>query len=695
MRAIVTCSVLEGDSPVRIRWLRDGAPLAPDGRDVKVESSNEFSSTLFIKEVGFNHRGEYTCVASNSAASANYSSNMVVNGTGGVDDKDPYVTARGGRRTKVVGLKRLHAKQRQRYCFLCCCLTREEIYCVAVNPTAFVQPCIATMPEENTFKCISECIAGGLNPTCQPKSSRPVRVQGDHQQLSHTCLGKRLAHGARSRTQRQRILPLPGQQRQTPGAPFNVRTSDVTSRSMVVTWDQPYTGNSHITAYRVQTEDFRHVRTLKCAQISGRYQERQRHTINLWHDYIAATKKGLPEWPAQGILRGLQKTRVRGHLRLQDCRHNRERERGDPPPPPSLSVFSTSSSSVQLQWNPNTNEEPTIMGYYVYIKVQHGTWEEHQVPAHQTTHTFEDLLCGTNYQFYVASYNKMGKSDPSEVMSAKTEGAPPVAPKRDAVLTLNGATLTVHLSSWTAAGCPIQSFTVQYRMQDVVEEEWVLVSDSIPAEQKVLVVPDLVPGKWYTLRVASHSEAGTTEHDYTFSTFTRTGASIPPLNSLEGRKPAFYKSVSIMVPLLCVLAVVVLIGAVLAFIIPRRRRQAAPSHFIDSCSEDKNLEAMSLSILKQTGSSLESASPNKEQLYYPSPYAMGQVQALGKQGGDCAEGEAATMQTLKRTRREHVYEVPYPRWVCFSCCHNASKNTAFLTKHFTSTSCINQGSIQF
>ncbi|XP_075742199.1 cell adhesion molecule Dscam1-like [Rhipicephalus microplus] len=160
-------------------------------------------------------------------------------------------------------------------------------------------------------------------------------------------------------------------------------------------------------------------------------------------------------------------------------------------------------------------------------------------------------------------------------MSAKTEGAPPVAPKRDAVLTLSGATLTVHLSSWSAAGCPIQSFTVQYRMQDVGEEEWVLVSDSIPAEQEVLVVPDLVPGKWYTLRVASHSEAGTTEHDYTFSTFTRTGASIPPLNSLEGRKPAFYKSVSIMVPLLCVLAVVVLIGAVLAFIIPRRRRQAA------------------------------------------------------------------------------------------------------------------------
>lgn len=269
-----------------------------------------------------------------------------------------------------------------------------------------------------------------------------------------------------------------------------------------------------------------------------------------------------------------------------------------------------------------------------------------------------------SYQFYVASYNKMGKSDPSEVISAKTQGASPVAPKRDAVLSVNGAALTVHLNSWSAAGCPVLSFTVQYRVQEE-GHDWILVSDSIPAEQKTVVVPDLVLGKWYILRVAAHSEAGTTEHDYTFSTLTKTGASIPPLNSLEGRKPAFYKSVGIMVPIVCVVAIVVLIVAVLSFIIPRRRRQATPNHFIDTCSEDKNLEAMSLSILKQTGSSLETASPNKEQLYYPSPYAMGRIQALGKQGGGgSSESEAAAaMQTLKKvTRREHIYEVPYPRW---------------------------------
>lgn len=343
----------------------------------------------------------------------------------------------------------------------------------------------------------------------------------------------------------------------------------------------------------------------------------------------------------------------------------------DPPPAPSLSVFSTSPTSIQLQWNSNMGDDPSIIGYYIYVKEQQGTWEEHQISAHQTTHTFQDLRCGTSYQFYVSSYNKMGKSQPSEVISARTKGSPPVGPTRDAVLSANGTTLTVHLSSFSPGGCPIQLFSLSYRVQEE-GQDWVLVSNSIPAAQKVLTVSGLEPGKWYIVRIAAHNEAGTSEHEYTFSTLSKTGASIPPLNSLEGRKPVFYKSVGIMVPLVCVVAILVLIVAVLSFVIPRRRRQATPNHFRDSCAEDKNLEAaMSLSILKQTGSSLES--PSKEQLYYPSPYAMGRVQPLGKQQGGGGGGPsdaaaaaaaeaAAVQQTLKRVRREHIYEVPYPRW---------------------------------
>lgn len=67
---------------------------------------------------------------------------------------------------------------------------------------------------------------------------------------------------------------------------------------------------------------------------------------------------------------------------------------------------------------------------------------------------------------------------------------------------------------------------------------------------------------------------------------------------------------------------------------------------------------MSLSILKQTGSSMEGTSPTKEQIYYPSPYALGRVSGMNRQGPP----ESESVHTLKRTRREHIYEVPYPRW---------------------------------
>lgn len=82
MRSMLTCSVLEGDAPIRIEWFKDGKLLSSltPSRNVKIDSSNEFSSTLFIANVSFDDSGNYTCRAENAHASANYTATMVVNG---------------------------------------------------------------------------------------------------------------------------------------------------------------------------------------------------------------------------------------------------------------------------------------------------------------------------------------------------------------------------------------------------------------------------------------------------------------------------------------------------------------------------------------------------------------------------------------------------------------------------------------
>ncbi|KAG0432665.1 hypothetical protein HPB47_020606, partial [Ixodes persulcatus] len=852
MRAIVTCSVLEGDSPVRIRWLKDRGPLAPNGADVKVESSNEFSSTLFIKQVNYKNRGEYTCVASNSAASANYTANMVVNATGcakGDDDDDRFLgtvsvngmkalqrddlelrglidhlegqgvpprwkvapkeksavvgenvvvdcqaegfpppriwweKSSGSRPSEykvIISNSHIHAlengslmvreAERNDTGFYLCQASNgvgsgiSKVIELKVHVSAHFKNAFNSKTLRKGDTAHIKCEVVGEKPLTiawskngQPFSSTIDQrydiksTESEESLLSQleihavdrrdsalfSCLGTNKYGQDETRT--QLIVQEP------PGAPFNVRTSGITSRSMTVSWDQPYTGNSPISAYKVQVktsnvkwkDDIQEnvvQGTLTTLALRGlrpvtTYIVRIRAENSLGpgefsQEIQVTTDEEAPEGPPlnvqatavssssvkvtwlapkrdqqNGLLKGYyvgyrqhgssdsytyKTLEIAGNFKEEALLTSLARStkytvlvqafndkgsgppseeisletfESDPPPAPSLSVFTTSSSSVQLQWNPNTKESTPILGYYIYIKEQFGTWEEHQISAHQTSHTFQDLQCGSSYQFYVASYNKMGKGEPSEVISVKTQGSAPVPPKRDALVSVNATRLSVHLNSWSAAGCPIKSFLVQYRLHD--EADWVLVSSAVPPDQKVVVVEDLAPGKWYILQVTAHSEAGSTEQEFTFSTLTRTGAAIPPLNSLEGQKPAFYRSMGILVPLVCVVAILVPIVAIMSFIVSRRRRQAAPNHFRDSCSEDKNLEAMSLSIVKQTGSGLESASPSKDQIYYPSPYALGgREPVLHRQG----PSESDSVHTLKRNRREHIYEVPYPRW---------------------------------
>lgn len=70
---------------------------------------------------------------------------------------------------------------------------------------------------------------------------------------------------------------------------------------------------------------------------------------------------------------------------------------------------------------------------------------------------------------------------------------------------------------------------------------------------------------------------------------------------------------------------------------------------------------MSMSVMERKQGSAGSGSPVKDQLYYPSPYAMSHIPMFQKQGSP----ESECSQTLRRNfGREHIYDVPYPpKWV--------------------------------
>ncbi|KAJ8871687.1 hypothetical protein PR048_028014 [Dryococelus australis] len=76
MRTQASCSIMSGDFPISISWRKDGAPL-PEDPDVQ-DQQHEFVSNLMFRNLAARHSGHYTCIASNAAASSNYTAKLVV-----------------------------------------------------------------------------------------------------------------------------------------------------------------------------------------------------------------------------------------------------------------------------------------------------------------------------------------------------------------------------------------------------------------------------------------------------------------------------------------------------------------------------------------------------------------------------------------------------------------------------------------
>lgn len=104
-RGKILCSVIKGDPPITIRWLKDGkllhgsSSLATNNlptsgvssssssssssvnSGISISTLDEFSSAIILSKVSLaHHRGNYTCIASNSVSSTNFTAEAVVHG---------------------------------------------------------------------------------------------------------------------------------------------------------------------------------------------------------------------------------------------------------------------------------------------------------------------------------------------------------------------------------------------------------------------------------------------------------------------------------------------------------------------------------------------------------------------------------------------------------------------------------------
>jgi hypothetical protein len=79
----VSCIVSFGDLPLTISWSFYGVDSSKTTQtDVTTMKFGSRSSLLMIENINYEHNGQYTCTAKNSAGSVNYTTELIVNGKG-------------------------------------------------------------------------------------------------------------------------------------------------------------------------------------------------------------------------------------------------------------------------------------------------------------------------------------------------------------------------------------------------------------------------------------------------------------------------------------------------------------------------------------------------------------------------------------------------------------------------------------
>lgn len=164
-----------------------------------------------------------------------------------------------------------------------------------------------------------------------------------------------------------------------------------------------------------------------------------------------------------------------------------------------------------------------LKGFLLSYRREFGDWEEISLNRRSTSHTLDNLQCGTVYQFTLAAFNKIGTGSASKIEVAKTKGKKPISPEVYHFIRTNITSVSLDLSAWQDGGCIIQSFTVEFRkLESSNGNDWIVVSSNVPAKSRYSI-PDLEPATAYNLRITAHNNAGSTIAAYIFKTLTING----------------------------------------------------------------------------------------------------------------------------------------------------------------------------
>ncbi|CAG2162134.1 unnamed protein product [Oppiella nova] len=329
----------------------------------------------------------------------------------------------------------------------------------------------------------------------------------------------------------------------------------------------------------------------------------------------------------------------------------------DPPSTPTLRVVSGTSNSIQLSWLMNSDDSTPATGFILHHKKESADWDELRL-TDTKSYAHQWLKCGTRYQYYIIAFNSVGKSDASSIVSAKTDGASPVAPDKHSLLSVNTTTATIFLDAFHDGGCPVNMFEVMYKLAK--SRKWISLSNRAFTDQKQIVLSDLMPSTSYDIKITAFNEAGSTEAQYSFTTTSL---------ALQDDEPGVLSS-SKSAPSV----------PFYADVLPRHGSNVYSNYSPNKVSQQDCTETVNLTELDVNGSHVKKMSmPSEDQCtqsmaHFPTPYAMTKVgdteervplNAMSRQSPlkSYNADHEAIYATVKRTPRQprsdvHIYQYP-------------------------------------
>ncbi|XP_059912470.1 Down syndrome cell adhesion molecule a [Gadus macrocephalus] len=245
-----------------------------------------------------------------------------------------------------------------------------------------------------------------------------------------------------------------------------------------------------------------------------------------------------------------------------------------PPDQPRLTVTKTTTTSITLSWIPGDNGGSSIRGYILqYSEDNSEQWGNYAISPSERAYRLETLKCGTWYKFTLTAQNAVGPGRISEIIEAKTHGKEPQYSKEQELFTsINATRVRLNLNGWNNGGCPISSFTLEYRAVD--SPTWTTAQRTSLTKSYILY--DLQEATWYELQMKVHNSAGYAEKRVKFATLSYDGSTIAPLVKAPNVSAGVASSgdgLKMMVTISCVLVGIVFIFIGLLVLRRRRREQ--------------------------------------------------------------------------------------------------------------------------